>query len=224
MELTTQQQAKLIYRHDCESRRAAKRYIRDHAGDGRAETLDAALNAARANPEAVELARKMDQQAWDTAINHALEARANLLLAAAKGEWGKVVHLCGPKDWATEDEIEGQLAKMEIELDAADLNACHAAIEQAVDRAETLAVVERFAGREVFCADCDQFDNHATGYYASTQEAEEAFWGESRFEDSEKRRILVYSRGEKVTEDLVEIAKSKKDAGSPSPVFESSAD
>lgn len=45
----------------------------------------------------------------------------------------------------------------------------------------------------VYRADCDQFDDHETGYYATPEEAIAAFWSENWFSDSEKARVVVYT-------------------------------
>lgn len=75
--------------------------------------------------------------------------------------------------------------------------------------------------KTVYYADCDQFDNHATGYYATAAEAEKAFRAEnfSFFSASELKRVQVYSRAVEATDELIEQAKHLLEAGSPSPAL-----
>lgn len=74
-------------------------------------------------------------------------------------------------------------------------------------------------GTTVYFADCDQFDNHRTGYYATADEAIAAFWDENHFSASETKEARPYAREAKVTDDLIEDAKWLLGNGSPSPAL-----
>lgn len=71
----------------------------------------------------------------------------------------------------------------------------------------------------VYFADCDQFDNHRTGYYATAEEAIAAFWAENRFSKSEREEVRVYARPVAVDDDRMEDAKWLLSQGSPSPAL-----
>lgn len=95
--LTTEQQAKLIFR-STQSRRLAKRYLREHGIAGRAEELDVELAKAQANPEAVAAAEQMRFRA--TVASAAVEAdkvrqeladKLETIALAARGEWERVI-------------------------------------------------------------------------------------------------------------------------------------
>jgi len=49
-----------------------------------------------------------------------------------------------------------------------------------------------------YYADCDQFDNHRTGYYSTPEAAIAAFWEEATFSPAEQARVQVYTRDEEV--------------------------
>lgn len=72
---------------------------------------------------------------------------------------------------------------------------------------------------EVYYADCDQFDNHRTGYYATEEAAESAFWSENNFSDNEQKQVRVYTRGERLSADTFASAISLAKGGSPSPAL-----
>lgn len=72
--------------------------------------------------------------------------------------------------------------------------------------------------RTVFQADCDQFDNSQTGYYATEDEAIDAFWAENSFTDNERGKVRVYTREVKISE-ASEDAQFLMDQGSPSPAL-----
>lgn len=67
LDLTTEQQAKLLVKALREPRRNQKRFLRDLGGDGSAEELDAQLSAAQANKRAVSQAKQLDRQRAITA-------------------------------------------------------------------------------------------------------------------------------------------------------------
>ena len=69
----------------------------------------------------------------------------------------------------------------------------------------------------VHYADCDQFENHRTGYYANSTDAEAAFWRENVFSDSERARVVLYTREVLVDQDVLDDAELRARAGSPSP-------
>jgi hypothetical protein len=72
---------------------------------------------------------------------------------------------------------------------------------------------------EVYYADCDQFDGHATGYYSTPEEAIRAFWDESHFSENDAKRAKPYARKVAVDEDVLEMAKEQAACGSPSPAL-----
>lgn len=74
--------------------------------------------------------------------------------------------------------------------------------------------------KTVYYADCEQFDNAGTGYYATPQEAEAAFWQENLFSENERARVVVYTRGEDAASPgTLERATYLAGEGSPSPAL-----
>jgi len=71
----------------------------------------------------------------------------------------------------------------------------------------------------VFYADCDQFDNHRTGYHASAAEAEAAFWLENHFSRNERKAVRVYTNEIEISDDVIEKAEYLARNGSPSPAL-----
>lgn len=69
----------------------------------------------------------------------------------------------------------------------------------------------------VYYADCDQYDNHRTGYHATPEAAIEAFWQENHFSDSERVHIRVYTRDVEVTAEVREDAAWLETQGIDSP-------
>jgi hypothetical protein len=72
---------------------------------------------------------------------------------------------------------------------------------------------------EVYYADCDQFDGHATGYYSTPEEAVKAFWDESHFSENDAKRAKPYARKTTVNEDTLVNAREWAAKGSPSPAL-----
>ena len=72
---------------------------------------------------------------------------------------------------------------------------------------------------KVFHANCEQFDNHATGFYSTPEQAEAAFWAENEFTKLERQRVRVYTCVQDDCDELREIAAYRAKNGSPSPAF-----
>ena len=73
---------------------------------------------------------------------------------------------------------------------------------------------------QVYRAECDQFDDSATGYYATEAEAIEAFWTENTFSDRERQTVSVYATARDAADsDVREWALAMAEEGSPSPAL-----
>lgn len=111
--LTSEQQAKLIFKADHESRRMAKRYCRDHGGEGTAAELDSVLAVASGNPEAVAKAAALahERAEHEAAFKRAeewreLEKRAKVIASAVEGDWEFVIDsTAGDIDSGCENEV-----------------------------------------------------------------------------------------------------------------------
>ena len=98
---------------------------------------------------------------------------------------------------------------------------CDVAEVLAANPGAKFATVAVPLGKTVFYADCDEFDNHATGFYTSKRAALQAFKEESLFwfSDSAKARCNPYVREEETTPETVMSAIHLAFGGSPSPAF-----
>jgi len=72
---------------------------------------------------------------------------------------------------------------------------------------------------KIFQADCDEFDDSKTGFYATEQDAIDAFWNENRFSDAERKRVTVYAREKEIDSDVIDEAYFLDRQGSPSPAI-----
>lgn len=73
---------------------------------------------------------------------------------------------------------------------------------------------------KVYQANCDQFDNCCTGYYATPEEAIEALWAENVWTPREKARVVPWTRAaDSEDPETLESARNLADGGSPSPVL-----
>lgn len=74
--------------------------------------------------------------------------------------------------------------------------------------------------RVIYQAKCDQFDDSASGYHASEEEAEAAFWALNTWTDSERRRVQVYIvEGYADDPEIIEHAAFLATRGVPSPAL-----
>ncbi len=72
--------------------------------------------------------------------------------------------------------------------------------------------------KTVYQADCDEFDNHKTGFYATAAAAVVAFWAENCFSAKERKRVRVYTRA-RTAGTVLEEASWLATCGSPSPAL-----
>lgn len=112
MELTTEQLGTVLFRADHESRRRAKRYLRDHGGEGVGAELDRILALARADGQAVRQCNEMvarrhhqQSQAVQEADRAEAERRANIVRHAARADWGPLSQLVGWDDDGWQDVV-----------------------------------------------------------------------------------------------------------------------
>lgn len=122
MNLTIDQLAKCVFKTRHESRRQAKRYLKDHGGNGRAEELDAVLATITPEVEAqvAAMVAARDARAATIAADAArmkpreeLAQKARIAAAALQSDWGWIglhVEPSGDASCWSEDRLAAVLA------------------------------------------------------------------------------------------------------------------